>query len=84
MERGGILIVNLEDPSQIPDEWRSYFDTLPVVEGKATPDISHATVRNHFLLLARNQARATPMSVRGSLMMVVSTLAMATELNRVG
>lgn len=52
----------LEDPSGIPDEWRSYFDTLPVVEGKTAPDISHATIRNHFLLLAKNQARATPFS----------------------
>lgn len=52
----------LEDPSQIPDEWRSYFDTLPVVEGKTAPDISHTTVRNHFLLLAKNQARVTPVS----------------------
>lgn len=52
----------LEDPSQVPDEWRSYFETLPVVEGKAAPDISHTTIRNHFLLLAKNQARATPIS----------------------
>ncbi|MEX0941315.1 MAG: 2-oxoglutarate dehydrogenase E1 component [Pseudomonadales bacterium] len=52
----------LEDPSSVPDGWRSYFDTLPVVEGKLTPDISHETIRNHFLLLAKNQARVTPVS----------------------
>lgn len=52
----------LEDPNQVPDQWRSYFDTLPVVEGVIAPDISHATVKDHFLLLAKNQARVTPVS----------------------
>jgi 2-oxoglutarate dehydrogenase E1 component len=52
----------LEDPAQIPEQWRSYFDTLPVVEGKTAPDISHETIRRHFLLLAKNQARVTPIS----------------------
>ena len=52
----------LEDPTEIPDQWRSYFDTLPLVEGSIVPDISHATVKNHFLLLAKNQARVAPVS----------------------
>ncbi len=52
----------LDDPSSVPEQWRSYFETLPVVEGKVAPDISHETVRNHFLLLAKNQARVTPVS----------------------
>ncbi|MDB9869125.1 thiamine pyrophosphate-dependent enzyme, partial [Pseudomonadales bacterium] len=52
----------LEDPSEIPDQWRSYFDTLPMVEGAIAPDISHSTVRDHFLLLSKNQARVTPVS----------------------
>ncbi len=52
----------LEDPTVVPDQWRSYFETLPVVEGKLTPDISHETVKNHFLLLAKNQARVTQIS----------------------
>ncbi|MCB1694030.1 MAG: 2-oxoglutarate dehydrogenase E1 component, partial [Pseudomonadales bacterium] len=52
----------LEDPNSVPDEWRSYFDTLPVVEGNSSPDISHETVKNHFLLIAKNQARVTPVS----------------------
>ncbi len=52
----------LDDPSSVPEQWRSYFETLPVVEGKMAPDISHETVRNHFLLLAKNQARVTPVS----------------------
>lgn len=52
----------LEDPSEIPDQWRSYFDTLPMVEGAIAPDISHSTVRDHFLLLSKNQSRVTPVS----------------------
>jgi 2-oxoglutarate dehydrogenase E1 component len=52
----------LEDPSEIPDQWRSYFETLPMVEGTVAPDISHSTIRDHFLLLAKNQARVVPVS----------------------
>lgn len=52
----------LEDPSEVPDQWRSYFETLPMVEGKSAPDISHSTVRDHFLLLSKNQARVVPVS----------------------
>lgn len=52
----------LEDPADIPDQWRSYFETLPMVEGTTAPDISHATVRDHFLLLSKNQARVVPVS----------------------
>lgn len=50
----------LEDPNQLPDQWRSYFDTLPVVEGAIAPDISHSTIKDHFLLLSKNQSRVTP------------------------
>ena len=52
----------LVDPSEIPDQWRSYFESLPKVEGADAPDISHGTIRNHFLLLAKNQARVVPVS----------------------
>ncbi len=52
----------LEDPFEIPDQWRSYFETLPMVEGALAPDISHSTVRDHFLLLSKNQSRVTPVS----------------------
>ena len=52
----------LEDPASIPDQWRSYFDTLPMVEGAKAADISHATIRDHFLLLSKNQARVVPVS----------------------
>ena len=52
----------LEDPSKIPEQWRSYFETLPIVDGTTAPDISHSTVRDHFLLLSKNQARVVPVS----------------------
>ncbi|MEX2489348.1 MAG: 2-oxoglutarate dehydrogenase E1 component [Pseudomonadales bacterium] len=53
----------LEDPAQVPEEWRSYFERLPRVDG-VTADISHATVREHFLLLSKNQGRVAPVSPR--------------------
>ncbi len=52
----------LEDPSSVPNQWRSYFETLPLVEGTNEADISHATIRDHFLLLSKNQARVVPVS----------------------
>ena len=50
----------LDNPASVPEQWRSYFESLPVVEGNVSPDFSHEGVRNHFLLLAKNQARVTP------------------------
>ncbi|MFN3236071.1 MAG: 2-oxoglutarate dehydrogenase E1 component [Pseudomonadales bacterium] len=50
----------LADPASVPDQWRSYFQTLPRVEGTLNNDLSHSTIRDHFLLLAKNQARVTP------------------------
>ena len=52
----------LADPSEVPDQWRSYFDSLPLVEGCLAADISHKTIQNHFLLLAKNQSRVAPVS----------------------
>lgn len=50
----------LSDPASVPDQWRSYFQTLPRVEGAVSNDLSHSTIRDHFLLLSKNQARVTP------------------------
>ncbi|MBV1879699.1 MAG: 2-oxoglutarate dehydrogenase E1 component [Pseudomonadales bacterium] len=52
----------LEDPASVADQWRSYFQTLPVIEGSLANDISHSTIRDHFLLLSKNQSRVTPVS----------------------
>jgi 2-oxoglutarate dehydrogenase E1 component len=50
----------LQDPASVADQWRSYFETLPMVEGALAQDISHSTVKNHFLLLSKNQSRVSP------------------------
>ena len=53
----------LDNPQDCPETWRAYFDQLPKVDPSSpTPDLSHATVRDHFLLLAKNQARVVPAS----------------------
>ena len=53
----------LVNPEGCPGAWRAYFDQLPKVDpSAASQDLSHATVRDHFLLLAKNQARVVPAS----------------------
>ncbi|MFA5678859.1 MAG: 2-oxoglutarate dehydrogenase E1 component [Pseudomonas sp.] len=52
----------LHDPNSVADEWRSYFDKLPQTNGTGS-DISHSTIREHFLSLARNPRR--PQAVSG-------------------
>jgi len=52
----------LQDADEVPSEWRAYFETLPMLDGAISADISHATVRDHFLLLAKNQSRVAPLS----------------------
>ena len=44
----------LTDPNAIPEEWRSYFDKLPGVDGN-TRDIAHSTIREQFEHISRNQ-----------------------------
>jgi len=51
----------LHDPNAVPEEWRTYFQTLPA-EGGTANDVSHSTVRDHFVLLGKNQRRAQPVS----------------------
>src|SRR3990167_3646951 len=51
----------LHDPNAVPEEWRTYFQKLPT-NGNAATDVSHSTVRDHFVLLAKNQRRAQPVS----------------------
>ena len=51
----------LHDPNAVPEEWRTYFQKLPA-DSSATTDVSHSTIREHFVLLAKNQRRAQPVS----------------------
>ena len=45
----------LHDPNAVPEEWRTYFQKLPS-GGSASADVSHSTIRDHFVLLARTSA----------------------------
>ena len=51
----------LLDSNAVPEEWRSYFEKLPQVNGNAHRDIPHSTVREHFAQLAKTRMR--PLSV---------------------
>jgi 2-oxoglutarate dehydrogenase E1 component len=45
----------LSDPNSVSEEWRSYFDQLPRVNGHAKKDVSHSTIREQFLHLSNNK-----------------------------
>lgn len=47
----------LVSPQAVPEDWRSYFEKLPRVNGVAQ-DTPHKGVREQFLLLAKNSSRA--------------------------
>ena len=57
----------LESPNNVDQDWRDYFDKLPKVDGSISPDISHATVKAHFLDLARQYRGAVSATVSDSL-----------------
>ena len=48
----------LSNPSSVTEEWRSFFDGLPGVDGHIGSDYSHRTIREQFLLAAQNSHRA--------------------------
>jgi len=52
----------LSNPSSVSEEWRSFFDGLPSVDGHIGSDYSHRTVREQFLLSAQNSHRAVAQS----------------------
>ena len=47
----------LVDPNAVPEQWRDYFDKLPLVETEITQiqDVPHSTIRERF---AQQTARA--------------------------
>ena len=49
----------LDDPNSVAEEWRGYFEHLPMVEGVAG-DVPHSTIVRHFERLGRNRLRARP------------------------
>ena len=52
----------LHDPNAVSEEWRAYFQKLPTTVGGSASDVSHSTVREQFVLLAKNQRRAQPVA----------------------
>ena len=53
----------LQDPNSVSEEWRSYFQKLPQVNGHAGSDVPHSAIRDHFLQLAKSNRR--PQAVSG-------------------
>ncbi len=49
----------LEDSNQVPEEWRTYFGTLPIVDGVGA-DVAHSTIISHFERLGHNRLKARP------------------------
>jgi 2-oxoglutarate dehydrogenase E1 component len=45
----------LTDPNAVSEEWRSYFDKLPSVDGYQGRDILHSSIREQFEHISRNQ-----------------------------
>ena len=53
----------LADPNSVTEEWRAYFEKLPLYDEKAPDDIPRSSVREHFLLLAKNRNRVQPVQM---------------------
>ncbi len=47
----------LTDPNSVSEDWRSYFERLPTVNGAVDQDAHHSRIRDHFLLQAKNKTR---------------------------
>ncbi len=56
----GLYETYLHNPKNLPEQWRTFFDALPRVNGSAAPDVSHDTIQAHFELLGRKRARPIP------------------------
>ncbi len=56
----------LSDPNSVPEEWRSYFDQLPRVNGHSAKDIPHSTIREQFLHLSKNKYVSQDLSTPAS------------------
>jgi 2-oxoglutarate dehydrogenase E1 component len=47
----------LMDPNAVSEEWRSYFDGLPRVDGNTLQDVPHSTVRERFAQISKMRVR---------------------------
>ena len=55
--------VYLDDPSEVSDYWREYFEKLPRVDGVLGADTPHTSVVKHFERLGKNRLKAKPEKV---------------------
>lgn len=53
----------LIDPNAVPEQWRSYFDKLPRINGGIMQDVPHSTIRDQFAQIARS--RVKPVTLHG-------------------
>ena len=49
----------LDNPNDVAEEWRRYFDGLPTVDG-VLMDVPHSAIVRHFERLGRNRLKARP------------------------
>jgi 2-oxoglutarate dehydrogenase E1 component len=56
----------LSDPNSVSEEWRSYFDQLPRVNGHSAKDVPHSTVREQFLHISKNKLLGSGVSTPAS------------------
>ena len=49
----------LQDPNSVPEEWRDYFDRLPMVDSKVTQieEVPHSVVRDRFAQIGKMRVR---------------------------
>ena len=52
----------LLDPNEVPEQWRTYFEKLPQINGGVQRDVPHSIIREHFTQLAK--VRIKPLSVQ--------------------
>ncbi|ROS04788.1 2-oxoglutarate dehydrogenase E1 component [Sinobacterium caligoides] len=55
----------LLDPNSVPEDWRTYFEKLPRVEGVVNQDTPHSPVVEHFELLGKSRLRPAAASSEG-------------------
>lgn len=56
----------LTDPNDIPEEWRNYFEKLPLVNGgHVKTDVPHSTIIKHFELLGKAKLRPSGATLEG-------------------
>ena len=53
----------LDDPGEVTDYWREYFEKLPRVDGVLGTDTPHNSVVKHFERLGKNRLKAKPEKV---------------------